>query len=69
VSSNLPLGGKHGQEKGSRLVILRLGEFGFLNVSSRFAILSLILFFVVGILLLMNVKLEKGTKEAIQASA
>jgi UMF1 family MFS transporter len=51
-----------------------LGPFCFsmvslLTGSSRFAILSLILFFVVGILLLMNVNLQKGTKEAIQASA
>jgi UMF1 family MFS transporter len=51
-----------------------LGPFCFsmvslLTGSGRTAILSLIVFFVVGILLLMKVNLEKGAKEAIQASA
>jgi MFS transporter, UMF1 family len=51
-----------------------LGPFVFslvslLTGSARFGILSLFLFFVVGILLLMKVNLEKGEKEAIQASA
>jgi UMF1 family MFS transporter len=40
-----------------------------LTGSARFGILSLILFFAVGILLLMKVNLEKGAKEATQASA
>jgi MFS transporter, UMF1 family len=42
---------------------------GLLTGSARFGILSLILFFAVGIMLLMKVKLEKGAKEAIQAAA
>jgi UMF1 family MFS transporter len=40
-----------------------------LTGSARFGILSLILFFTVGILLLMKVNLEKGAKEATQTSA
>jgi MFS-type transporter involved in bile tolerance (Atg22 family) len=51
-----------------------LGPFIFslvslLTGSARFGILSLFLFFAIGILLLIKVNLEKGAKEAIQASA
>jgi UMF1 family MFS transporter len=51
-----------------------LGPFCFslvslLTGSGRLAILSLVMFFIIGILLLVKVNLDKGAKEAIQASA
>lgn len=51
-----------------------LGPFVFSTVilltgSARYGILSLVLFFAVGILLLMRVNLEKGVREATPASA
>lgn len=50
-----------------------LGPFVFSTVilltgSARFGILSLVLFFAIGILLLLKVNLEKGAKEATQTS-